>query len=97
MFFQQPKPILMLFACALGLSACVPENMEQLPKQQSDSCDSGQYEHMLWKPKSVLDGLSLPRGTRVIGPDQAVTMDFRPNRLNITYGKLGRIERVYCG
>ena len=33
---------------------------------------------------------------RQIGPDDAVTSDFRPDRLNIEYGRAGRIERVSC-
>ncbi len=37
------------------------------------------------------------RGLRVIGPDDSVTMDFSPSRLNIVYDELGIITRVYCG
>ena len=34
---------------------------------------------------------------RIIGPDTAVTMDHRPDRLNIEVNGSGIIERVYCG
>jgi len=34
---------------------------------------------------------------RTIRPGDAVTMDFRPERLNIEIGGSGRIERFRCG
>jgi hypothetical protein len=34
---------------------------------------------------------------RVIRPSDAVTMDFRADRLNIEIGANGRIERLHCG
>ena len=34
---------------------------------------------------------------RVIGPKQAVTKDYRPNRLNIEYDSKGMIRRLFCG
>ncbi|MFD2814149.1 hypothetical protein ACFSYD_05895 [Paracoccus aerius] len=40
--------------------------------------------------------MTFPIGTRQIGPDDAVTSDFRPERLNIEYGRTGLIEKVSC-
>jgi len=37
------------------------------------------------------------RHLRVIHPGDAVTMDFRPDRLNVEIGAGGRIERLRCG
>ncbi|WP_156839437.1 I78 family peptidase inhibitor [Novosphingobium aquimarinum] len=34
---------------------------------------------------------------RVIGPDDVVTMDFRPDRLNVETDAEGRIVRIRCG
>jgi len=93
------KPLYFCFATisvAIGLSACEP-SVGMPERGSAGECDASAYNSLLWKPKSVLDGQDFPKGTRVIGPDSMVTMDFRPDRLNITYGKLGRIERVYCG
>lgn len=81
---------------ALVLVACTPPTTQTAPKP-AQSCQAEQYEALLWKPKSALDGQKLPEGTRVIYPNQAVTMDFRKDRLNISVGKSDRIERVYCG
>ena len=38
----------------------------------------------------------LPAGSRVIGPSDPVTMDFRPERLNVEVGADGRIAKVGC-
>lgn len=34
---------------------------------------------------------------RFIGPDDAVTMDYRPDRLNVETDAAGRIVRIRCG
>ena len=34
---------------------------------------------------------------RTIKPGDAVTMDFRPDRLNVEIGEDGRIQRIRCG
>ena len=34
---------------------------------------------------------------RVISPGMAVTMDWRPSRVNIDVTETGIIERIYCG
>ena len=44
----------------------------------------------------MLASMMLPAGTRVIGPGDAVTMDFRHDRLNLEIGESGRIERIAC-
>lgn len=37
------------------------------------------------------------RNVRVIRPGMAVTMDYRPDRLNIDLDEDGRVTRVHCG
>jgi len=37
------------------------------------------------------------RSVRVIGPDQAVTMDFRPDRLNIEHDGQMKVLAIRCG
>jgi len=40
--------------------------------------------------------MTFPAGTRVINPGDAVTMDFRADRLNIEVGVNGRIDKIGC-
>ena len=85
-----PIPLMMF------LIGCVPATVDTPPPTEQ-SCQASHYETLLWKPQSALDSVELPKGTRVIPHRQPVTMDFRTDRMNITIGKQGRIERVYCG
>ena len=67
------------------------------PGEPLADCSADHYNRYLWQKSSVLDGLNLPKRTRIIGPEDLVTMDHVPRRLNFAVGELGRIERVYCG
>ncbi|MFV0383327.1 I78 family peptidase inhibitor [Paracoccus sp. (in: a-proteobacteria)] len=82
---------------ALALAACddtapKPPTPPELPQE----CGAEGFTGLVGQPKSVLDGLKLPDGTRIIGPDDAVTADFRPDRLNIETGPDGLIAKVSC-
>jgi hypothetical protein len=39
----------------------------------------------------------LPVKTRVLGPGVMATMDYAPDRLNVTVDAKGLIRRLYCG
>jgi hypothetical protein len=93
------KTVYIQFWLIMGLifvTACTPREIEPDPKAEK-KCQVENFERLLWKPKSALNGMKLPHDTRVIHPNQAVTMDYRAQRLNISIGVSGRIERVYCG
>jgi hypothetical protein len=84
------KRIVLLFATALPL-ACAPTS-----RAPEGTCDATEF--------SAIEGLDIETVTlpaeleqRVIGPGMAVTMDFRPNRLNVEIDDAGMIRRVYCG
>lgn len=79
----------------LVLSACVPEEpaMEAPP---ADACQSAGFQGLIGQPKAVLERMLLPAGSRVIGPNDPITRDYRPDRLNIEIGANDRIARVAC-
>lgn len=88
-------PWLGLTAATL-LAACEPVPVEPAPVTPPDDCRASAYQGLVGQPVSVLAAMTFPIGTRQIGPDDAVTADFRPDRLNIEYGRTGRIEKVSC-
>ena len=47
--------------------------------------------------KSQIAAVAGPRPTRYIGPDDAVTMDYNPARLNAELTDADVITRFYCG
>ena len=52
---------------------------------------------LLGRPESVLAVMDFAQDTRIYRTGDAVTMDFRPDRLNIEIGPEGTIVRVTCG
>lgn len=88
------------FALALTItvSACTPSD-GTLPNPvppSADACGANGLQYLLGQKAAVLAALSLPEGTRIIAPGTAVTMDYRPDRLNIELDDKDRIIRVHC-
>ncbi len=77
----------------LVLAACQPT--AAIP-DDGDLCGASAYAGLVGQP---LAAVTLPAdpGARIIGPDTAVTLDFRPDRLNISTDSAGTIVRVSCG
>ncbi|SES05004.1 Peptidase inhibitor I78 family protein [Tranquillimonas rosea] len=88
---MQPKTI--LCAALLGLSACAPPMTGDAPVE---TCREGAYDGLVGRP---LAAVTLPQSldTRVIRPNEMVTQDYRPDRLNLELDGEGTIIRAYCG
>ncbi len=75
----------------LGLSACAP------PAVQGEStCDAPGLSPLIGQPVSATDLVAGP-DLRIVRPDTAVTMDFRPDRTNVAVDAGGIITAVTCG
>lgn len=83
-------------AALAALAACESVPAPLTPDTPPDDCRASAYQGLVGQPVSVLAAMTFPIGTRQIGPDDAVTADFRPDRLNIEYGRSGRIEKIAC-
>lgn len=79
----------------LALVGCV-EPVPAPVQPDTDQCKASTLQGLVGQPKSVLQTMLLPAGTRVIGPGDAVTMDFRPDRMNVEVGPDGRIAKIGC-
>jgi len=79
---------------ALALSACEP-----LPAAQpeADACGAAGYQSLVGQTEADFAAITFPGPVRMIRPGQAVTMDFREDRLNIEFDAAGRVLRVFCG
>ncbi|MDQ1900261.1 I78 family peptidase inhibitor [Paracoccus sp. WLY502] len=94
---MNPRTLILGLSAAALLAACEPMPVEPLPEAAPpDDCRASAYQGLVGQPVSVLAAMTFPIGTRQIGPNDAVTSDFRPERLNIEYGSTGRIEKVSC-
>lgn len=91
------KTSLALILAVTALAACEPAYVEPVtPPAPADECGAAGYQGLIGQPRTALSAMNFPLGTRVIGPEDMVTADFRPDRLNIEYGANGRITKVSC-
>ena len=92
------KPALVLAALlTLGCATTDPESPPQLR-----SCDASGLGDLTGRPASQQLGAeavrrSGARTVRWIRPGDAVTMDYRSDRLNINLDGAGRVEGFNCG
>lgn len=60
-------------------------------------CPAEQYQVLVGQPREEIHVSSLPRPHRIYGEGDMVTMDYRPDRMNIVVGTSGRVIEVKCG
>ncbi|WP_211332801.1 I78 family peptidase inhibitor [Litoreibacter meonggei] len=83
-------PLLLLLA-ACGDQFTDPADFDGQPR-----CGAESYFYLLGKRASALDKLDLPKSSRVLRPDDVITMDFSPDRLTIDIDRSGLISSVTC-
>lgn len=97
-----------LLAGALLLGACgSPQTYRDLDRMgaeyrrdaayQNDTCGMASQRQLIGIDQTAIDRTSLPRGTRVICHNCAVTLDYLPARLNILLDAGGKVESMRCG
>lgn len=60
-------------------------------------CPLEDHRLLVGEPLDQVDTEQLPRPLRIYTVDSPITMDHRPDRLNIVTDRNGRIVRVNCG
>lgn len=60
-------------------------------------CPAGQYQVLVGQAYDEVHVSSLPRPHRIYGEGDMVTMDYRPDRMNVVVGTDGRVIEVKCG
>jgi len=63
----------------------------------ASDCPAEAYQVLVGQRAGEIDRDSLPVPHRMYGPGDAVTMDYRPNRLNIVVGEDDTVIEVKCG
>lgn len=87
---------LLLALPLLALAGCV-EPVPVTPEEpDADLCKASALQGLVGQPRTVLSTMLLPAGSRVIEAGDAVTMDYRADRLNVEIGTDGRISKVGC-
>lgn len=91
------KQVAILFL--MTTTACQETDISsgESPEIASDICGASEFQGLIGQDPSVLETYTFDDLYRIFSWDSAVTMDHRPERLNILIGKTGTIENVYCG
>ena len=81
-----------------GCDATVPgDRPPAFPVGEADTCGGNRYASLIGQDATALERVLILGQVRVIRPGMAVTMDFRPERLNFEIDGAGRIARISCG
>ena len=93
------RPLFMLTA-VLGLAACATQ--PQAETVAGGTCNADPAQSQVGKPASDANvqaafKASGAKAMRSIKPGQAVTMDYREDRVNVYQDASGNIERISCG
>lgn len=98
------RHILLPFLAALAVSACAVtgnDNSELIMPPEfdavADACGAEAREYLIGQPIGEVDLDTLARTIRTIRPGQPITMDHRPDRLNLDLDGDGAIVRLWCG
>jgi len=88
------------------LAACTPQESARpepapVAPSDADACGASKVSSFIGAPRNdeVLAKIKSASGAqtvRVVGPDDIVTQDFRPDRLTITTDASGRIKTLRC-
>lgn len=89
-----------LITFCLGLAAC-SETSRQAPDvvagAPAETCGADRFQTLVGLTHDDLLQIEILGPVRVIRPDDAVTMDFLPSRLNIVLDGEDTVVRVVCG
>ena len=96
----------LLAACVVPIPLPVPEGTPgafEIVLDEGDSCGARGLRSLVGQDGAgmaglrVVDAAGQPVPVRVVGPDDAVTMDLNPGRVNVRTDAAGTIVAVDCG
>ncbi len=70
---------------------------EKTAMDASDTCKAAAQADKIGTPHTYHDFSAPDRPHRIIPPNSAVTLDHRPDRLNVDVDDNGIITRIWCG
>ncbi|WP_432768816.1 MAG: hypothetical protein HEQ22_15850 [Sphingopyxis sp.] len=97
---------MLAIAAALPLAACAsseaPVESAPTPPPAEAVCNADAVQSLVGQTATADVGVQLIKGSgmrtlRWVPPRTAVTMDFRPDRLTVSYDDALKIERISCG
>ena len=74
-----------------------PANVEIVENPKEPTCAAARHRSMVGRPIDEIDTAALPKPLRVYPAGSRITMDHRPERMNVVVGPDGRVVKVRCG
>ena len=74
-----------------------PADVEVVELPDDRTCAAARHRSMVGRPIDEIDTAALPRPLRVYPAGSRITMDHRPERMNVVVGPDGRVVKVRCG
>ncbi len=80
----------------LLMAACAPEE-PPATRPAEDACGASDLQGLVGQPVADQDFAAFGASQRIMQDGSPMTMDYRADRLNVTYDGRGRITRIWCG
>ena len=92
-----PHPVIIAFGAFLLLAACLPPDPPATTLPAEDSCGASALQALVGAPVADQDFTGQGGAQRIMAEGSPMTMDYRADRLNVTYDARSRISRIWCG
>jgi hypothetical protein len=92
-----PHPVPVALGALLLLAACLPEDPPAVSMPAEDACGAAALQSRVGTPVGAQDFTGQGAMQRIMAEGSPMTMDYRADRLNVTYDTRGRITRIWCG
>jgi hypothetical protein len=92
-----PHPVIIAFGAFLVLAACLPPDPPATTLPAEDACGATALQSRVGAPVRDQDFTGQGATQRIMAEGSPMTMDYRADRLNVTYDARGRITRIWCG
>ncbi|MGX0974607.1 hypothetical protein ACSSVY_000303 [Roseovarius sp. MBR-51] len=77
-----------------ALAGCIGSE-DTLPEE--NACGAAQMQTLIGTPVAAQDFSNSAAAVRILPPGAMMTMDHRPDRLNVEHDADGVITRIWCG
>ena len=74
-----------------------PASVEVVELPDDRTCAAARHQALVGRPIEEIDIAALPRPLRVYQTGSRITMDHRPERMNVVVGPDGCVVKVRCG
>ena len=95
MFKFHLLPLALIAGCGAAPAPLAP--VDPVPVGAADTCGAAPYGYLIGQDATALERVLILRQVRVIRPNEPVTLEFVPVRINFNIGADETIRTITCG